>query len=176
MLRDLQSCASIAKQMFEEEARHIGGMHSFEVVQATTMDAIKSVSGAADIVVLVEPKTLADRAIEPFSETIAAATRTPASVLVVPNSIVRQQGPVLVIGETNQDPSMARAELIAKAIDERLEFMPIIDQTLATSQRPSNWPGERMVVMTRGVGKRLMPLTIASRRKVPVLILGDQQG
>lgn len=173
MLRDLESCASIAKQMFEEEVRHIGASHSFEIVQATTADAIRSVSDASDIVVLVEPKTLTDRAIEPFSETISVAIKTPASVLVVPNTIVREQGPVLVIGETNQDRSMTSAELIAEAINEKLEFMPAIDPSSEMPQRPSNWPGERLVVMTRRVGEKLGPLTVASRRRVPVLVLGE---
>lgn len=172
MRGDLESCASIAKQIFEEEARATGGSHSFKIVRATTIDAMKSVSSTSDIVMLAEPRTPTDRAIQPFSDIVAAAISTPAAVLVVPNSITRKHGPILAIGETRQDPSVASAATIAAAANERLEFMSANDPSLRMLWQPPNWPGERMVVMTRGVGETLTPLSVASRRNVPVLVLG----
>lgn len=172
VLGSLESCAAIAKQIFEEETRASRGSNNFEIVRASTIDAITSVSSGSDIVMLAEPRSPADLATQPFSEVVDAAIATSAAVLVVPSSIARRQGPILALGETSQDPSVASAAAIAAAADERFEFMSTSDPHEPAARHSTNWPREQMIVMTRGVSGKFTALSIASRRKVPVLVLG----
>lgn len=166
---ELERCAATARQSFDEIARATGVARRFEVVRARAIEAIASVSGESDIILLAEPRAAVPLARESFAEIVTAALATPAGVLVVPNRIVRAQGPILAIGETAEDESVASAAAIAAAVHERFEVVAARDQGL--SQRHGR-PAERMIVMTRQVGARVAPLSLIAGRRVPVLVLG----
>jgi len=172
---DLESSASAARRAFEDMALAIGVKRRFEIVRAKTMDAIASVSGETDIVMVSESKTPAHFCIPSFAEIVAAAMATPAAVLLLPNPVARLRGPVLVIGESAEDPSVASAAAIAAAADEQLEVVTTEDSLLSMPWRRRDQPGERMVVMSRRVSASLAPLSVVSQRRVPVLVLGRRR-
>jgi hypothetical protein len=166
---ELERCAATARQSFDEIARATGVARRFEVVRARVKEAIASVSGESDIILLAEPRAAVPLAFESFAEIVTAALATPAGVLVVPNRIARLHGSILAIGETAEDESVASAAAIAAAVHERFEVVAARDQEL--SHRPGR-PAERMIVMTRRVGARVAPLSLVAGRRVPVLVLG----
>jgi len=168
---EFESSARVARKAFEEIAQASGVPQSFEIVRARAMDAIATITGETDIVLVCEPRQPANLAMPAFSETVDAAMATPAAVLVVPNSLIRQHGPVLAIGETTDDPNLTSAAKIAAAAHERLEVLTTKDSTMSISWRRPDQPGERMIIMTRRISASLNPLAIASRRRVPVLVL-----
>lgn len=169
---DLESSALAARRTFEAMARAIGVSPRFEVVRATTMDAIASVSGETDIVMVSESRTPANFCIPSFAEIVASAMATPAAVLLLPNPVARARGPVLAIGESAEDPCVASAAAIAAAADEQLEVVTTRDSHLSMPWRRRDQPGERMVVMSRRVSASVAPLSVVSQRRVPVLVLG----
>lgn len=169
---DLESRAAVARRAFEEMARVIGVSRRFEIVHAKRMDAIAAVSGETDIVMVSESRTAANFCIPSFPEIVAAAMRTRAAVLLVPNPAARSHGPVLAIGATADDPCVASAAAIAAAADEQLEVVTMRDLAVSMPWRRRDQPGERMVVMSRRVSASLAPLSIVSQRRIPVLVLG----
>jgi hypothetical protein len=169
LLSDLEMSASIARRAFDEATRTSGVSHRFEVVRARVAEAIASVSCATDILVLAEPRTPADRALRSFSEIVTATMTSPASVLIVPNRIAREHGPILAIVDEPDDPSMASATAIAAAANERVEIVASMD--LISSRRRSTQPGERMIVMTLRASGDIDPSSVVSERHVPILVL-----
>jgi hypothetical protein len=169
---ELERCAALARQSFDEIAQAMGVARRFEVVHARVMEAIASVSGESDIILLAEPRAAAPLARESFAEIVAAALATPAGVLVVPNAIVRARGPILAVAETEEDESVASAVAIAAAAHERVEVIAASGRDASTLSQRLGRPGERMIVMTRQVGARLAPLSLLAGRRVPVLVLG----
>jgi hypothetical protein len=173
---DLEKCAAIARQTFDEIARTTGVVRRFEVVHARMMEAIASASVEGDVVVLVEPRSPAQFAQETFAEAVAAALATPAAVMVVPSPVARERGHILAVSETAEDESVVSAAAIAAAANERLEIVATTDRDAPTLAPRSARGGERMIVMTRRISARLTPLSIMAGRRVPVLVLGMSDG
>jgi len=166
---ELERCAATARQSFDEIAGAMGVARRFEVVHARVREAIASVSGESDIILLAEPRAAVPLAHESFAEIVTAALATPAGVLVVPHRIARVHGSILAIGETAEDESVASAAAIAAAVHERFEVVTTRDRELS---RRLGRPTERMIVMTRRAGARVAPLSLVAGRRVPVLVLG----
>jgi len=165
---ELERCAATARQSFDEIAEAMGVARRFEVVHARAKEAIASVSGESDIILLAEPRAV-PLAHESFAEIVTAALATPAGVLVVPRRIARVHGSILAIGDTAEDESVASAAAIAAAVHERFEVVTTRDRELS---RRLGRPAERMIVMTRRAGARVAPLSLVAGRRVPVLVLG----
>jgi hypothetical protein len=148
----------------------MGVARRFEVVHARAKEALASVSGESDIILLAEPRAAAvPLAHESFAEIVTAALATPAGVLVVPHRIARVHGSILAFGESAEDESIASAAAIAAAVHERFEIVAVRDRELS---RRLGRPAERMIVMSRRVGARVAPLSLVTGRRVPVLVLG----
>lgn len=171
LLGDLELSASIARKALDEVARASGISHRFEILPATAREAIASVSSATDIVMVTEPRVPADQAFQPFSEIVAAAMTTPASVLIFPNRVARDHGPVLAIAGRSDDPSVTSAAAIASAANERMEVIITTSPASSTLRRVPRRLDERMIVMTRRTSGDLAPSSLASDRRVPVLVV-----
>jgi hypothetical protein len=171
LLGDLELSASIARKALDEVARTSGISHRFEVLPVTAREAIASVSSATDIVMVSEPRTPADEAFQPFSELVAGAMTSPASVLILPKRVARDRGPVLAIAGRPDDPSVTSAAAIASAANERMEIIVTTSPASSTLRRLLRPLDERMIVMTRRTSSDLAPSSLASERRVPVLIV-----
>lgn len=166
---DLALCIETARRSFDEIAQATGVSRRFEVVRARMLEAIRSTSEESDIVVMPEPRTATHFAGESFSEAVAAALTTQAAVLVVPRSFAREHGTILAISDTAEDACVASARTIAAAANERLEVIALRDSGLSTAWPSPDRPGERLIVMSHRTD--LEPISILSRRRVPVLVL-----
>jgi nucleotide-binding universal stress UspA family protein len=171
LLGDLELSAAIAQKALDEVARASGIPHRFEILPVAASHAIASVSNATDIVMVSEPRTSADQAFQPFSEIVAGAMTSPASVLIFPNRIARDRGPVLAIAERPDDPSVTSAAAIASAANERMEVIATASPASSTLRRLPRRLDERMIVMTRRTSSGLAPSSLASERRVPVLVV-----
>jgi len=172
---DVERCVEVARRALDETARTIGVSRHFEVVRARLLEAVGSISRQQDIVMVSESRAAPHLPGESFAEIVAAALATPAAVLVVPSRIARQHGPILAISETGDDTNLASARAIAAAANERLTIIAPRDVDLAQP-----WPvdrvGERLIVMPRRIGGGLTAVSVSSRRRVPVLVLGHHRG
>ena len=172
---------------------------SFQVLKASTVDALCSVCRAGDIVIIVQPANLAVWAIHPFSALVEAASRSASAVLYVPRRIARQHGPIVVIARGPDDPSIDVATMIAAAAKEDLVLIEAgtrADAKGELSRRSVEGMtmerraadalrlvepqyisslferlAERLVVVTRRAFDESLPSVIEALRDVPILTL-----
>ncbi len=189
-----------ARRMFAQLAEAAGGRSSFEVMQAATAEAVASMWSPADIVVVTEPRSAAERLAQPLAGLTEAALRSRAAVLILPSEVARRRGPVIVMSAGAGDPSVGVAVRIAAAARERLIVIETsgrgpslseeamrealsgpVERVQAPAAPFERVPppllertSERLVVLTRDAAH--MPASevqrIASLRRVPVLALG----
>lgn len=170
LLRDLAVSAAIAERALEQAARLAGVPRRFQIVRADPAEALASVSSPGDIIMLAEPRISSDRLAASFAKIVASAMTTPGAVMILPNPVVRRHGPVIAVGETDEDASVAQAAMIATAADEPLQVIRLAE-FLAGPRHGLLAGGKResLIVMTRE--RHDAPLTIALRRRVPVLVI-----
>jgi hypothetical protein len=197
---ELELSARSAERMFAEMAKHLATRCAFEIVRASTAEAIMSVSRRDDIVVIAQPPRPADRATQQFASLMDAAFRSDAAVLLVPSRLIRTTGPVVAIAAASDDSSIGTAAMIASAAREDLVIV-LVDGggaaspgigKLADSSGPrvrtvradrglltnpdaftsafQNFR-ERLVVVARGVLDHETVVRIASVRRIPVLVV-----
>lgn len=118
--RDIELCASSTRRMLADAATALGVQSRFEIVRAAVGEALGPVSGASDIVIIVEPQNPAERTIAPFPQLVRAVFASRATVLFVPRRIARTRGPVVAIAKTIDDPAVGIAASIAAAAMEDL--------------------------------------------------------
>jgi hypothetical protein len=193
--RDLEIAAKNAERAFTEAAKTLQTRCQFEIVRGSMVDTIASILRANDIVLIVEPTNVAERATPYFLALLDAAFRSAAAVLLVPRQISRLTGAIVAIVRGPDDASIQSASAIATAAKENLIVIEtstdksrIIENDLPAGTRiirvsavqgwQVNGPTiasalrhvrERLVVMTRNDNS--VPLDIASLRRVPVLII-----
>jgi hypothetical protein len=195
--RDLQIAARNAEKDFAEAAKSVQTMCHFEVVRGSMAATIESISGPGDIVLLMEPTSLAEFATPQFISTLDAAFRSSAAVLLVPARVARHSGAIVAIADEPNDPSIEAARVVATAAkedltiielfkaagkirdpeihlhaDSRADQLPDAQRSLADASAIAYALGplhERLLVMTRRDNS--VPLLLASMRQVPVLII-----
>lgn len=197
--RDLQLEATTSERRFATAAKRLRTAWRFEVVRGVVAETLTAMSSTDDIVMIVEPASAADRATGRFTELAQAALGCPAAVLLVPQRMARQAGPILAIATTSDDPSIGAAASIAAAAGESLVVVAtsaetshdairesarnqgvkarVLHATTADLDSPATIldalgpVGERLVVMTRGRLPGPAPSLIVYERAVPVLVL-----
>jgi hypothetical protein len=197
---DLELAAQSAERMFAETAKHLRTQFRFEVARGPMAATIATVSQTSDIVVIGEPVSAAERVTQQFSWLIQAAFRSAAAVMVVPSRIARARGLIVAIAMAPDDPSIAVAANIARAANEEMVVVDVCEKAIGEARvralagakglairhiisgriagvdaaslvhalRPLN---ERLVIMTRRASDGQVASTIATERKVPVLLL-----
>jgi hypothetical protein len=200
LLYEMELSARNAERMFAEAAKRLRTRHQFEVIRGRISETIMSISRSGDIVMIVEPVSPAERATQQFSWLMEAAFGSAAAVLLVPSQIARTKGPVVAIAAGSDDPSIELAAAIAIAAKEDLAIIAADERStddprirklaadtgltivhFAAGNIPLSDPRgcaqafrqltERLVVVTRGVLANEMTLSIASSRRIPVLVV-----
>lgn len=120
-----------AKRRFSEAVRARRTAASFQILKASTADALRSVCQAGDIVIIAEPANFAVWASHPLCFLVEAARQSASAVLLVPRRIARQHGAVVAIAAGPEDPSIDVAAMIAVAAKEELV---VIDAGTAAAQ------------------------------------------
>jgi hypothetical protein len=197
---DLEIASRNAERIFTEAARSLSTRWQFEAIRGPTPDTMASILRTDDIVMVTEPVGQVERATQQLSWLRDAAFRSAAAVMLVPARIVRAFGPVVAIAAATDDPSIEAAASIAIAAEEDLIILEA-SGGLALESRIRNLASEtgltikhlvvgeipliasaafspdsrqlqeRLLVMTRGVVEDAIALTIASERRVPVLVV-----
>jgi hypothetical protein len=179
MLREQMDAARAAQRVFSELAIASGVPATFEIVTGSPTQAFVSMSCASDILVVAEPTQASALVTRSFSLVLDAAMRSPASVLLVPRSVRRLRGPIVMVARAPDDPGIAVASAIAAAAHEELIVIDAHrrEATGSLIGRLSTLLGSRsesLIVITRegsaGEADNL-GVAIAEARRVPVLIL-----
>ena len=200
LARDFELAARNIERKFTEATRHLPTACRFEIARQSLTDTFASVSRTSDIVMIVEPRSPAERASQQFSWLLEAAFRSAAAVMLVPPRITRTRGPVVAIARSVDDPSIHAAAAIALAAQEEL-FVLDADGQNADDPRwrllaaETGWTvqraaaadigrtdpaacaqafrqiQERLVVMTRGAFKDAIASALVAARQVPVLVI-----
>lgn len=200
MSHDLDLAARSIERFFTDATSGLPTKCQFEVVRGPTSETIASISRTGDIVIVAEPVSPAERATQQFSGLIEAAFRSAAAVLVVPSQIARTAGAIVAIAAAPDDPSVETAAAIALAAKENLivlesgehgyddgRLRDLVDRTGLAVRRIVAGPAsladaaacahafrtvqERLVVMTRRTSTHEVALSIASSRRIPVLVI-----
>jgi hypothetical protein len=192
--RALDAAAHSAEQHFSEAVKGRNLSCEFEVVQGSIDKAIASVSRAGDILVIPEPAGSPERVTLQFRSLIRAALRSAAAVMVVPERIVRETGPVVALAGEPHDASIDAASVIASLAKEQFSIIDVserigrmrdgcqtgIQAVLQDRARSLDYSEvekvlqpmqERLLVLSRGMLDSSATATIASARRVPVLVV-----
>jgi len=203
LAHDLEVAARAVERSFTVAVKNLAARSQFEVMRGPVREALSSVSGTGDIVMIVEPANAAERVSAQFCGLIEAAFRSAAAVMVVPPRIIRSRGSIVAIATTADDPSIAAAAGIAVAAKETLVIIEVGKQfrdDLSLSQLAADTgltirriaagdlspdPAacfealrplqERLVVMTRLPSDGPVASTIAAARQVPVLVIEPEK-
>jgi hypothetical protein len=197
---ELEFAIRNAERLFANAAKDLKTRCQFEVIREAVAQAIDSISRSGDIIVIAEPATVG-RVAQHFSWLLNAAFHSAAAVMLVPTQVARARGPVVAIAVDPADPSIGAAASIAIAANEDLivvrahepesddpEICKLAAETgltikhVFTGKVPSLFElaafadafhrvQERLVVATRNVLAPERALSIASSRRVPVLVV-----
>ena len=196
---DVQAATENLRRSVESAARDLEANAQFEVMKGPLAETIRAVSRAGDILLLGEPGSPAERASVQFNWLTGAVLGSSTAVLLVPARLARRKGPVVVIAATEDDPSIQTAAAIAASCREELVIIdadhlehPLSVRELADNdrlrvERISAPRGaladpallhhafgdlqERLIVMKRGAFDDRVAPTVASSRRVPVLLI-----
>jgi hypothetical protein len=196
---ELDLAARSAARIFAEAVKARAPHSRFEVAHGPLQQALASASTAADIIVLIEPRSPAERATGQFRWLFEAALSSAAAVMLLPPQPARRTGPIVAIAVTADDESVAVAASLAVAAREPLVVVeaagpglkyPALrmatEAGIAVQRLPV--PGspnadvtaildamaglqERLVVMSRLPADGEAAAAIAGRRATPVLLI-----
>ena len=200
LLREFEIAADNAERMFVEAAKGLVARYQFEVRRGSTAESFASVSRSGDIVMIAAPASPAERATQQFSWLIEAAFRSAAAVMLVPPHIARAKGPIVAIATGANDPSLEIAGALAMAAKEdlvvvdadqgggnqlllsKLASAGLAIRYVAGSDKPIldanafarifRGLEERLVVVGRSRLADEAALSIATARRIPVLVVG----
>jgi hypothetical protein len=202
LTHDIEVAVRTAERLFAAAAKDLTTRHQFEVMREAAAQAIASISRSGDIVIITQPSTPAGRAIQQFSWPLKAAFQSAAAVLVVPARIARLAGPVVAVAVAPDDPSIRAAADIAIAAREDLVIVHaherkgddpgvrklaadtgITIKHVSAGKASLSDPDacveafrhveERLVVIARGTFAPELAVSIASWRRVPVLVIAS---
>jgi hypothetical protein len=194
---DIQAAIENLRRSIEKAARELEGNARFEVLKGPLTETIRAVSRAGDILLLAEPVSPAQRASVQFNWLAEAVLGSSAAVLLVPARLARQKGPVVAIAAAEDDRSIQVAAEISASCGEKLVIIEEDqhEQPLAARagdehlgvERISVPHGalanptllhyafrnlqERLIVIDRGTFDESVASTVASSRRVPVLLI-----
>ena len=202
---ELELAIRNAERLFANAARDLKTRCQFEVIREAAAQAIDSISRSGDIIVIAEPATPVGRVAQHFSWLLNAAFHSAAAVMLVPTQVARVRGPVVAIAVDPADPSIRAAASIAIAANEDLiivraheresddlEIRKLAAETgltikhVFTGEAPPlselaafadafHRVQERLVVATRNVLAPEPALSIASSRRIPVLVIAQNE-
>lgn len=196
LMRSSTQAAADARRLFSEAAKSLRVAARFDLVKGQIDKAVGSRTQANDIVVVIEPKSVAERVSYQFMQLVDMAFHATAAALLVPSRIRRNKGPVVAVAANEHDPSIEIGLRMAESVRENLlvlgpnvandvlsELLSTVTGAVHVAQRqlPSTEVnaaeleailarvGERLLVMNRGADLKL-PFRLASERGVPVLV------
>ena len=120
LAEEQRAAASEAQRLLNEIADTLGVAWLFEVISGDPALLLAATSQAGDIIVVAQPRLPAERLVRATAGWLEAAHGCVASVMLVPPTPIRNQGPVAAVVCSQSDPALTIAARIAKATDEAL--------------------------------------------------------
>ena len=200
LTQELDLIVRATERAFLDAAKGLTVRSQFEIVRGAAADAIRAISDANDIVLIVEPDSAAERSTHQFLTLIESAFLSAAAVMLVPARIAPAGGPIVAIAFRENDPSIYAAAAIATAAKADLIIVDAYKPTthaqseleLATATglkvqhlaaekpwpmlSPGPWPvlrhlRARLIVITRGDDDHQIAPIMVSAQRTPVLIV-----
>ena len=144
LAKEQELVAQNAQRLFAKLVETLRVPSAFEVVSCAAAQTLASMS-ASDIVVVAEPRRASASVTHSYSLFLDAAVRSPASVLLIPRSVQRRKGPIVVIATTPDDPAIDVASAIAIAAHEDLILVEAFETGHGT-------PSESVAIPTQTIG------------------------
>lgn len=176
---ELRAAAHQAQRLFQQEIASQGVACRFEVRPGDPTTLARDVAQTSDVLIVVEPVAL--DALAPGSEPARrAALASAGAVLLLPRSGMPRRGPVAAVADEPSAPCFALASRIAAAAGEQAFAIPgqptSTATLLASLQRVLGPHRERLLILPRrATMNEEMALEVASRRKVPVLVVTAEE-
>jgi hypothetical protein len=142
--------ATEARRLFDEVAGALGVVRLFEVVSGDPALFIAATSHAGDIMVVAQPRLPAEQLVHATAHWLEAAQGCAASVMLVPQMLMRGRGPVATVVCARSDPALRIAAEIAVAADEDLLLLvcgpPELAKDAAEQARSAGLNPQRVIV------------------------------
>jgi hypothetical protein len=156
LAEEQRTAATEARRMLGEAAAALGVAQRFEIVSGDPALFIAASSHAGDIIVVSQPRLPAERLVHATARWLEAAHGCAASVMLVPQSPARREGPVAAVVCAESDPALSIAANIAAAAGETLLLLiwgtPELMGTAVERARSAGLPRQRIVIRSiRGV-------------------------
>ena len=200
LARSSSQAAADARRLFSDAAKPLRVAARFDLVKGQIDKAVGSRTMPNDIIVVIEPKSAAERVCYQFRQFVDMALNAPVATLLVPSRISRHKGPVVALAASAHDVSVLVGLRVAEAVREKLLVLTpnIADEVLSagfltssavhvdqrslpsTELGPAELgsilaaAGGRLVVMSPGADN-LLPSRLASERGVPVLVTARRE-
>ena len=195
LARSSSQAAADARRLFGDAAKSLRIAARFDLVKGQIDKAVGAQTRPDDIIVVIEPKSAAERVSYQFRQFVDMALNAPAATLLVPSRISRHKGPVVAIAANECDVSIQVGLKMAETVREKLLVLaPSVADEAWSARFPTTsavhvdrrslpateigpaelevilaTAGERLVVMSPGADN-LFPSRLASKRGVPVLV------
>jgi hypothetical protein len=174
---ELRAAGLQARQLFRHEVESRGVAGRFEVRRGDPAALTGEFAQPTDILVVVEPQ--AADALAPAREVIRrAALSSPASLLVLPRSGMAGPGLVAAVADSESDTCFELASRVAAASGETAIAVPLAARSTpallsASLTRALGAQRERLLIMPRNLVTFETLLSVASERRVPVLLVAS---
>ena len=141
--------ALAAKRLLDSTAQGCGVACGFEIRRGDPAGVVADTLQASDIVVLAEPRLGSDGLNHSFLRSWRTATRSDASVLLLPSGPARRHGPVVLLVTTSRSRAVQTASHIAATSREILVLLSTAAQRehrdrAVTEARSAGVPAERI--------------------------------
>jgi hypothetical protein len=145
-----RAAATDARRLLDEVAAAIGVTRLFQVIRDDPALFVAATLHAGDIMVIAQPRLPADRLVHSTARWLEAAHASAASVMLVPQVLLRRSGPVAAVVCAESDPALRIAARIAVAAGEALLLLVFGDADLTNAAtehaRGVGLPGRRIKV------------------------------
>jgi hypothetical protein len=153
-LADEQRAATAeARRLLDEVAAASGVTRLFQVISDDPALFVAATLHAGDIIVIAQPRLPADRLVHSAARWLEAAHASAASVMLVPQVLLRRSGPVAAVVCAASDPALRTAARIAVAAGETLLLLVFGDAELTNTAvdqaRAAGLPAQR--IRTRAI-------------------------
>jgi hypothetical protein len=145
-----RAAAAEASRLLDEVAAAIGVTRLFQVISDDPALFAAATLHAGDIIVIAQPRLPADRLVHSTARWLEAAHASAASVMLVPQVLLRRSGPVAAVVCATSDPALRVAARVAVAAGETLSLLVYGDAALTKAAtdhaRAAGLPVQRIKV------------------------------
>jgi hypothetical protein len=150
LAEEQRAAAAEAQRLLDEAATTLGVTRLFQIIRGDPALFFAATSHAGDIIVVAQPRVPAEQLAHATARWLEAAHASAASVMLVPQVLLRRAGPVAAVVCAESDPALGIAARIAAAAGETLLLLAFGDGELTKAAtehaRAAGLPARRIAV------------------------------